>query len=96
MLQKIQAGAFYFNAKNESRNDNVFPILNYYSIGGAAQNGIVMFSQIQSVNYIKYFMLLAPKIAPILDREVGEQNAGYFLEYCSRDSEWAFISPKVG
>ena len=34
-------------------------------------------------------MLLAPKIAPILDREVGEQNAGYFLEYCSRDSEWA-------
>jgi len=37
-------------------------------------------------------MLLAPKIAPILDWEVGEQNAGYFLEYCSRDSGWAFYS----
>jgi hypothetical protein len=96
MLQKIQAGAFYFNAKDESRNDDVFPILNYYSIGGAAQNGIVMFFQIQSVNYIKYFMLLASKIAPILDREVGEQNLVFLSEYCSRDSGNAFISAKDG
>ena len=68
----------------------------YLGSGGAAQNGIVMFSRIQSVNYIKYFMLLAPKIAPIAFGEIGEQNVGSFAEYCSRDSEWAFISPKVG
>jgi hypothetical protein len=36
-------GIFYFNAKDESRNDDVFPILNYYSIGGAAKMGLFCF-----------------------------------------------------
>jgi hypothetical protein len=41
-------------------------------------------------------MLLAPRIAPMSFGDVGEQNAGSFAEYFSRDSEWAFISSKVG
>ena len=43
-----------------------------------------------------YFMLPAPRIAPISNGEIGEQNMGSFAEYCSRDSEWGFISAKDG
>jgi hypothetical protein len=41
-------------------------------------------------------MLPAPRIAPISNEEIEEQNMGSFAEYCSRDSEWAFIPPKDG
>jgi hypothetical protein len=40
-------------------------------------------------------MLLAPRIAPISFREIGEQNLVFLKEYCSRDNGNAFISPKV-
>ncbi len=40
-------------------------------------------------------MLLAPRIAPISNGEIREQNVGSFAEYCSRVSGNAFISPKV-
>jgi hypothetical protein len=43
-----------------------------------------------------YFMLPAPRIAPISNGEIGEQNMGSFAEYCSRDSGNAFIPPKDG
>jgi hypothetical protein len=41
-------------------------------------------------------MLLAPKIAPISDREIGESNTGFFAEYFIEIGGWAFVSPKVG
>jgi hypothetical protein len=39
-------------------------------------------------------MLLAPKIAPISFREIGEQNPCSLAEYWSRDRGWGFISAK--
>jgi hypothetical protein len=41
-------------------------------------------------------MLLAPRIAPISDAEIGEQNSCSFAEYCSRDRGWGFVSAKDG
>jgi len=41
-------------------------------------------------------MLLAPRIAPISNEEIGEQNLVLLSEYCSRVSGNVFISPKVG
>ena len=42
-----------------------------------------------------YFMLPAPRIAPISNGEIGEQNMGSFAEYCSRDSGYPLKNPKV-
>jgi hypothetical protein len=41
-------------------------------------------------------MLLAPRIAPITFREIGEQNLVFLSKYCSRDIGYPLITPKDG